>query len=320
MSESPIIKEEKAGPVAEKQLTVTPAPPAKHVVRNLEILEYLIGTIAGTDKIAKVAKYTLDVIRRIVLSCPHSMLARIASLIPKFDAKTTYASTSLSTYRYILRFGYTPFVLSKLIGKLRASLIEPSRAQKIWNNEESLGQLVDLYYGIFDELDTLYRLRIWQNPSLYDKVVKHECWAWQISIVLGLKKNWLKLQQTKSQITKLEVQRRVSKHAIQLSANLQSEGARPDSVVRQQLLQDLNKNKEGLRKERETERQLAELRHRKLVTCLDIARLSFDCAANCTDIFNISAPAYTYSVLSLGSGTVGLFKMWINAALELSAE
>lgn len=312
--------EEQDVPIEEKGPAVTSPLPARRVVRNLEILEYLIGTVAGTDKIAKVAKYALDVIRRIVSSNPHSLLARLAALIPKFESKTVYASTTLSTYRYILRFGYTPFALSKLLSKLRATLIEPSKATKIWNNEESLGQVVDLYYGVFDELDTLYRLKVWQNPSLYDTVVKHECWAWQIYIVLGLKNDWLKLQDLRSQITKLEVKRRVSNHAVQLSANLQGQGPRPDSLVRQQLLKDLNKNNESLKRERETDRQIAELRHLKLITYLDIARLTFDCAANCSDIFHISAPASTYSVLSLGSGTVGLIKMWINAAKELSAQ
>ncbi|GAV55135.1 hypothetical protein ZYGR_0AS04590 [Zygosaccharomyces rouxii] len=322
----PITMEENEEPLSTKEQVVvidpTPPtpPPKKRVVRNLEILEYLIGTIAGTDKFSKVAKYTLDVIKAIVISRPNSVLARLISLIPNFRSKATYASSLLSTYRYILRFGYTPFALSKLFDRLKGSIRDPSKANKIWMNEDALNNVLDLYYGVFDELDTLYRLKVWQNPKVYIRVVTHQCWAWEAFILLGLKNNFKQLNSIKSEITQLEVQRRVKSHAMQLSASLHDQGPRPDSFVRQQLLQDLNKNSETAEKEQENERQLQELRHQRLITYLDIARLSFDCAANLSDLLHIPGPAYTYSVLSLGSGVTGLYKMWINAAKALSSQ
>lgn len=318
----PITMEDKQEPSSqmEQVVVVEPLPPKKRVVRNLEILEYLIGSIAGTDKLAKVAKYTLDVVKAIVASKPNSLLARLISLIPKFNSKATYASSLLSTYRYILRFGYTPFALSKLFDRFRKSVQDPSKIEKIWKNEGALNNVLDLYYGVFDELDTLYRLKVWQNPKVYNEVVKQQCWAWEASIVLGLKNNFVKLDSIKSQITNLEVQRRVKNHALQLSSSLHNQGPTTDSLVRQQFLQDLNKNNETVDREREVENQLEELRHEKLLTYFDVARLSFDCAANLSDLLHIPAPASTYSVLSLGSGVTGLIKMWINASKTLSNE
>lgn len=296
----------------------SPTKPRARVVRNLEILRYLIGTIAGSDKLSKVAKYALDVIRAIVISRPNSVLARLISLIPNFRSKATYASSLLSTYRYLLRFGHTPFALSKLFDKLKTSIKDPSKANKIWMNEDALTDILDLYYGVFDELDTLYRLRVWHNPKVYSKVVTHQCWAWEASILLGLKNNFIQLDSIKFKITQLEVQLRVRNHAMQLSASIHDQRPRPDSVVRRQLLQDLNKNGETSEREQENERQLQQLRYQKLTTYLDIVRLSFDCAANLSDLLHIPVPAYTYSVLSLGSGVTGLYKMWINAAKALS--
>ncbi|GAV50229.1 hypothetical protein ZYGR_0U00850 [Zygosaccharomyces rouxii] len=322
----PITMEENEEPLsAREQTVVTDSPPSPpqpkiRVVRNLDILEYLIGTIAGTDKLTKVAKYALDVIKAIVVSRPNSVLARLISLIPNFKSKATYVSSTLSTYRYILRFGYTPFALSKLFDRLKATIKDPSKINKIWMNEGALNNVLDFYYGVFDELDTLYRLSVWKNPKVYNKVVTQQCWAWEAFILLGLKNGLTQLNSIKSQITQLEVQRRVKNHAMQLSASLHDQGPRPDSFVRQQLLQDLNKNKETAEREQEIERQLQELRHQKLVTYLDVARLSFDCAANLSDLLHIPGPAYTYSVLSLGSGVTGLIKMWTNAAKTLSGQ
>lgn len=296
----------------------SPTKPKERVVRNLEILKYLIGTIAGSDKLSKVAKYALDLIRAIVISRPNSVLAKLISLIPNFRSKATYASSLLSTYRYILRFGHTPFALSKLFDKLKASIKDPSKANKIWMNEDALTNILDLYYGVFDELDTLYRLSVWHNPKVYSKVVTHQCWAWEASILLGLKNNFTQLNSIKFKITQLEVQFRVRNHAMQLSASIHDQRPSPDSAIRRQLLQDLNKNGDTSEREQENERQLQQLRYQKWITYLDIVRLSFDCAANLSDLLHIPVPAYTYSVLSLGSGVTGLYKMWINAAKALS--
>lgn len=328
MSQPISMQETEESPSGSDQVVVVdPSPlsphqqqPKRRIVRNLEILEYLIGTIAGTDKLSKVAKYALDVIRAIVTSRPNSILAKLISLIPNFSSRATYASSLLSTYRYILRFGHTPFALSKLFDRLQASIKDTGKIDKIWMNEDALNNVLDLYYGVFDELDTLYRLKMWQNPKIYKTVVTHQCWAWEAFILLGLKNNIIRLNSIKSEITKLEVQCRVKNHAMQLSASLHDQGPRPESFVRQQLLQDLNKNNEAAQREKANQNKLQELRHQKLVTYLDIARLSFDCAANLTDLLHIPGPASTYSVLSLGSGLTGLYKMWINAANSLASQ
>lgn len=113
------------------------------LIRNIEILEYLLGTVAGKDKLAKLLKATLELLIFLIsrLNKPFRILDepfrkkdysfskttglyyKINIIILKpililknilvrginnFQEKSSYVCDELSTFRYILRFGGSP--------------------------------------------------------------------------------------------------------------------------------------------------------------------------------------------------------------------
>lgn len=322
------------------------APPTK-VVRSIEILQYLTGSLAGKDKIAKIIKYVLDILRLLVTNSrlsitkwdpsvlvyykkvlgtlSMSMILKhpititkvlLVAVFQNFESKTNFVSQQLSTYRYILRFGDTPFRIFKLLGKIRKTDLSAASIQESWCNESSLVDLIDFYYGICDEMVLLNKLKVWSNAKLYNWFSRHESISWQYSIVLGLKNNWMQLQTLQKRQMELEIQMQVRDRAMKFSSNLKGSSGLT-SPIRRQLLNDLNN---GSGNDLEIAQKLHGLKHEKTVTYLDLTRLSFDLLANSTDVFRLKTPQGTYAVLSLGSGITGFVKLWMNAKKELGKQ
>ncbi|CAI4054364.1 hypothetical protein SUVZ_16G1750 [Saccharomyces uvarum] len=320
------------------------------MVDNITILKYLLDSLSGRDKFAKIIKYALDILKlfiekskknltvldpsvltyytkilknltlKVALRHPITVVKVVLlSLLKNFDRKIDFISQQLSTFRYILRFGGTPFRLFSLLGKFnrtRQCNFQVDQIKKIWFNEASLREFLDLYYGIFDELDLLYKLKIWSNKSFYSFVSRQESLSWQYDILLSLKDNWLSLQNLQRKQLELEVQLKVQNNALLLSPIVMHK-ARDDasqSPIRKQLLSDLNADNKS---ELLIRKQLKAIKDEKTLLYLDITRLSFDCMANTSDILNLKTPKGTYAVLSLGSGLTGLVKLWIMAKRKL---
>ncbi|CAI4053222.1 Pex25p SKDI_16G1630 [Saccharomyces kudriavzevii IFO 1802] len=321
------------------------------MVDNITILKYLLDSLSGRDKFAKIIKYALDILKlfiekskknltaldpsvlsyytkilknltlKVALRHPITVIkVLLLSLLKNFDKKIDFISQQLSTFRYILRFGGTPFKVFSLLEKFnntRKCNFQVDQIKKIWFNEASLREFLDLYYGIFDELDLLYKLKIWSNKSLYSFVSRQESFAWQYDILLSLKNSWLDLQNLQKRQLELEVQLKVQNNALLLSPILMHQTQNDDasqSPIRKQLLNDLNvENKSELL----IRRQLKAIKDEKTLVYLDMTRLTFDCMANTSDILNLKTPRGTYAVLSLGSGLTGLVKLWITAKRSL---
>ncbi|QLQ81508.1 hypothetical protein HG537_0F02690 [Torulaspora globosa] len=319
-----------------------------NAVRNVDILEYLINSLAGKDKLTKIVKYTLDLLRllvsnsranitkwdpsvltyyrkvlrdlnvRMVLRHPVTISKiLLVALFQNFESKANFVAQQLSTYRYILRFGGTPFRVVKMLQKIRDSEWDSVNLQKTWMNESSLRDFLDLYYGICDEMVLLHRLKVWSHDGLYNWFSRHEVLSWQYDILLSLKDNWLKLQSIQKKIIESNIRLQVRTKAMKLSTNLQGAPGYT-SPIRKQLLNDLNGNSEWNGSELEMKQKISQLKREKFITYLDLVRLSFDCLANSTDVFNLKTPPGTYAVLSLCSGITGLAKLWINAREQLS--
>ncbi|CAI4038875.1 hypothetical protein SMKI_06G2250 [Saccharomyces mikatae IFO 1815] len=320
------------------------------MVDNITILKYLLDSLSGRDKFAKIIKYALDILKlfieksrknltvlnpsvltnytkvlknltlKVALRHPVTVIkVLLLSLLKNFDRKIDFISQQLSTFRYILRFGGTPFRMFSLLGKLnktRKCNFQIDQIKTIWLNEASLREFLDLYYGIFDELDLLYKLKIWTNKSFYSFVSRQESLAWQYDILLSLKDQWLNLQSLQRRQLELEVQLKVQSNALQLSPILmhQAQNDVSQSPIRKQLLNDLNVNNNS---EVQIHKQLKAIKDEKTLVYLDITRLLFDCMANTSDILNLKTPKGTYAVLSLGSGLTGLVKLWITAKRSL---
>lgn len=317
-------------------------------VRSVDILEYLVNSLAGKDKLTKILKYTLDLLRlvvsnsragitkwdpsvltyyrkvlrdlnfRMVLKHPVTISKiLLVALFQNFESKANFVAQQLSTYRYILRFGGTPFRVLKMLQKIRDSQWDSVNLQKTWANESSLRDFLDLYYGICDEMVLLHKLKVWSHDGLYNWFSRHEVLSWQYDILLSLKDSWLKLQSIQKKIIESNIRLQVRTKAMKLSTNLQGAPGYT-SPIRKQLLNDLNGSSEWNGTELEMKQKISQLKREKLITYLDLVRLSFDCLANSTDVFNLKTPPGTYAALSLCSGVTGLAKLWINAREQLS--
>ncbi|CUS20478.1 LAQU0S01e07492g1_1 [Lachancea quebecensis] len=337
--------------------------PAVHrstvVVRNIDVLNHIFGTLSGKDRLAKILKYVLDLVKlfvsrsrigitrwdpqvlehysKVLTQLNLRLLLRHPATIAKimvvaglrnFEAKASLVSSNLSLFRQILRFGGTPFRVAALWSKINLTTRQIAAAHakpistpdshilavinKLWLNEASLADFIDLYYGVMDELMLLHKFKVWHHPGMYTWVAKHESLSWYYDIMLGLKKNWCALQQLNHTQLELSIQEQVKKRALELSSRLQGKTASP---IKQQLLQDLQTGQEH--KDQFSER-LRDIERQRKVIILDLVRLSFDFLADTTDVFNLKTPPGTYAVLSLASGITGFVKLWGNAKRELS--
>lgn len=317
-------------------------------VRSIDILEYLTNSLAGKDKLTKILKYTLDLLRLLVSNSRASItkwdpsvlmhyrkvLKRLnfnmvlkhpvtvskillVAIFENFESKANFVGQQLSTYRYILRFGGTPFRLLKMLQKMRETEWDSVKLQKIWFNEASLRDFLDLYYGVCDEMVLLHKLKVWSHDGLYSWFSRHEVLSWQYDIVLSWKDNWIKLHTIQRKIVELNIQLQVRAKALKLSTNLQRNPGYT-SPIRKQLLNDLNSGTDWNGNDSEIKEKINQLKREKFITYLDLIRLTFDCLANSTDVFNLKTPPGTYAALSLCSGVTGLAKLWINAREQLS--
>lgn len=349
---SPVKEENKLQPIVMAEREVEDeqprllAPPAEKpvTVRRIDVLQYLVNSLAGKDKLTKILKYTLDLLR-LLISNSRAGITRwdptvlvyykkvlqnfsvrsvvrhpvtiskilLVAIFENFESKANFVGQQLSTYRYILRFGGTPFRLVKMLQKLQQTELDRNKLQKLWLNESSLRDFLDLYYGICDEMVLLHKLQVWSHPGLYNWFSRHEVLSWQYDIVLSLKDTWLHLQTIQKKVIELNIQQRVRSKALKLSANLQGNPGYT-SPIRRQLLSDLNN---GNGNELDIQQRIEQLKQERKIAYLDLVRLTFDCMANSTDVFNLKTPPGTYAVLSLCSGITGLTKLWINARKEL---
>ncbi|SCU85014.1 LAMI_0C09802g1_1 [Lachancea mirantina] len=329
-------------------------PAAAMPVRNLDVLEAAFNSLSGKDRIAKIIKYVLDLLRlfvarsrkgitqwdpqvlqyyskvlaklnlRLLVRHPVTILKIVVvAAFRNFESRALLVSTSLSMFRQILRFGGTPFRLAKLWSKIaRTTEALAHKAQsgntavtaiaKIWGSEQSLGDFIDLYYGIMDELMLLHKFKLWSHAGFYSWVAKHEALSWYYDIMLGLKKNWCALQLLNQSQLELQIQLQVKARALQLSSKLRGS---TNSPIKQQLLQDLQADHAT---DTSIQQELDSIQRQKGILYLDLIRLSFDFLANTTDVFHLKTPPGTYAVLSLASGITGFNKIWINCKRDLS--
>lgn len=327
----------------------------KVLVRNIDILKRIFDTLGGKDRIAKIIKYVLDLLKLCVARSRKSItswdpevlqyyskvlkqlnfrmalrhpvtIAKIltVAMLRNFESKATLVSTNLSLFRQILRFGGTPFRVAALWKKLLLTTQQLSSQKgddisalatmnKIWLNEASLGDFIDLYYGIMDELMLMHKFKLWSHTGVHKWVAKHEALSWYYDILLGLKKNWCTLQNLKHAQLELEIQAQVKRRALEISSRLHGRGTSP---IKRQLLQDLHVENST---DSELAERLASLQREKTVVYCDLVRLSFDFLADTTDVFNMKTPPGTYAILSLASGLTGFVKLWINAKQDLSS-
>ncbi|SMN22158.1 similar to Saccharomyces cerevisiae YOR193W PEX27 Peripheral peroxisomal membrane protein involved in controlling peroxisome size and number [Maudiozyma saulgeensis] len=163
-------------------------------VRNIDIIKYLIGTIAGKDKIAKFLKCILDIIKKVSLLFPMKFY--------NVDTRSLATIASqLSLFRAIMRFGSAPFTIGSLINMISHNknlLKTPS----VVFNPSILESIINVYFTIFDELSLLSKLNIIKNKNLRERISRNDTLATEIDSIFSLQKACISYRKNRIQRNK----------------------------------------------------------------------------------------------------------------------
>ena len=163
---------------------------SKSQVRNVDIIKYLIGTIAGKDKIAKLLKSILDIIKKVCLILPRYS--------QYFDTKRiSTISTQLSLFRCIMRFGSAPYIIANLFKRIISTGNVFKHPQAIFNRL-LLEDSIDVYSTVFDELSLLGKLNIIKNRTFRETISRNDTWATEVDAIYSLKKACSNYKSTRS--------------------------------------------------------------------------------------------------------------------------
>lgn len=324
----------------------------KIVVENLEIIRYILNSLSGKDKSAKILKYILEIVKLFIGNfIRRNQRANIdvkGSIIrynfqnlkkyllqPKFfllilftriNQNLNYITTQLGTYRYILRFGNSPFLVYNFIQKLKqiwsfdkTTKTFPQNCLELYGNEASLREILDLYYTVCDEMVVLYKFKVWSNPQLYNTITRHETLAWQYDILFSLKDVWFKLNDLKRKEMEYTIQLQVKEKAIAYYTKNMGHHTNM-SPIRKQLLHDVKNSYEYGNEDDILKNKLENIKRDKNMAYLDLIKLSLDGCCNSIDVFYLKAPKVVYPLLSLGSGITSFVKLWFEAKDNLTKQ
>ncbi|CCF59683.1 hypothetical protein KAFR_0H02740 [Kazachstania africana CBS 2517] len=186
----PIVLESKENGTEETVVIVEEASSPKTLTnyqKHFKIIKFILNSVSGKDKIVKLLKCILEILRSFKLING-----------PFFQA----VAFQLNLFRYLLRFGYTPIRLVELFQNLKD--------KQLIYNENFLQKVIDLYYGIFDELDLLNKLKIIRcSPRLAHWIDKHETISWEMDILLNLKQDLQRYDNHSNILLKLDILRLV---------------------------------------------------------------------------------------------------------------
>lgn len=310
----------------------------KEVISKFDLFKLVLAQVAGKDRLAKVSQYGLNLVklylvntRRYIIDEKFTNLSmdprkhyktpiQYAKLLiflnsTTMEKKIVEVAKNISAFRYALRFGGTPLRVRAFLKKLDTFLKAPSlkNFSKIYLNEDSLGEFIDLWYGIFDEAELLLKLKVLTSPKLQSIVSRQGALGWYADIILGLKKNATKLRENRNRQLQITIQHQVRQRASLMSKKLvEGIGSTP---LRQQLMREFS-NRSPV-EARGLVGELKQLKHDETIIMLDLGRLFLDFVCDSIDVFHIQLPSAVYLVSGLVSGSLGLSKVWITCQSEL---
>lgn len=293
-------------------------------VDKIDVLQHLVNTLNGKDKLSKTLKYLLDLLRYL-LSTKSSIIIKnkwvnrmTSVMIKNLINKLTFVSIQLATYRYILRFGNSPFLIIKFIQKWKPLLYTGKNFSNnndgdwkrksfdlltMFFKESLFKELFDIYFSVCDEIMLLNRLQIWTHTKLERIISRQEIYSWQLDIFFNLKDDINELQRLKRQSLEYSIEKNIRKVNNNLHPNHFT--ADRDMILYHTCLNDLDK------------KLIANSKKQRILK-LDILRLLFDALANSTDLFKLRVSLGTYSSLSLCSSIISLIKLWIETKQKIS--
>ncbi|AMD19629.1 HCL522Cp [Eremothecium sinecaudum] len=327
-----------------------------YVVRNMAVLSRVFESISGKDKMAKIAKCMLDLLRqyvsrkrRWVVSVERDSLAQLSKLLESWnlrlilsrpglllrvfaaraarelETKSVGVCDTLSTFRQVMRCGNSPFLIVDFYRKIRKTWAEAKNTgnflevvNRLWMNQATLTDVLFLYYAITDEMSLLHKMGVWSHEPTKKFVDRHGVLSWEFDILLSLKNAWFSLQELNAEYSDLQIQLQVLQRSWALSQQLHSDKRGAKSATSTTVTTQLMRDlRVGPSQSEIVAARLAQLRKKRRIVYLDLGRLTFDLMANSTDVFEIQIPPGTYSALSLCSGVIGFAKLWLLAKADM---
>lgn len=240
--------------------TPPPERQAARKVHNMDVFWMMINDITGKDKLAKFGQYTLrlllhhltttqkylsdDVVNIRLINKTYKETGKLSELVLNFlQHPTEFARIvvifvcsvfklrfeavvpALGTYRQLLRFGKSPFRIRAIIKKISEySYKDPATSswrlsEKFFSNN-TLGEVISLYYSLNDEALLLYKLKFLRNAPLRKFVGKHESYAWYCDSWLALYNAYNNLNRLNQREMDVKIQIQVKKRARAISKQL----------------------------------------------------------------------------------------------------
>ncbi|SGZ40611.1 uncharacterized protein HGUI_02811 [Hanseniaspora guilliermondii] len=281
----------------------------------------IYNTVTGKDKIAKLLKFSFEILSILskkfdisvlftkgqniydLLECPSFSFdpfkaiygpekSRIIKVNNTQDNSLAHffnsAAKQIGFFRHSLRFGLSYFNSVELYNQLKAKKSFKNIFLDL--NEDDMVLMLEVYYNFVDDLLYLHKLNVWNNKSLKEKLDKQDATVWYYQIIYGLKVKYCSYCELNDKILELQIER---------NTLLKNENNLVEKIDHSILLNDL----ENLYKELE-------------LVKLDLYRLVCDFVADSIDVFDLKVPKGTYSIFSLMSAVFGFKKFYKNNELK----
>lgn len=303
-----------------KQKEVLPIELIEKFNRFQTILR-IYNTVTGKDKIAKLLKFSFEILSILskkfdisvlfnkrqniydLLECPSFSFdpfkaiygpekSRIIKSTPiQSNTLTQFfasAAQQIGFFRHSLRFGLSYFNSVQLYNQLKAK--KSFKNVFLDLNEDDLVLMLEVYYNFVDDLLYLHKLKVWNNKPLKEKLDKQDATVWYYQIIYGLKVKYSSYCELNDKILKLQIER---------NTLLKNENNLVEKIDHGSLLHELD----TLYKELE-------------MVKLDLYRLACDFIADSIDVFDLKVPKGTYSIFSLISAIFGFKKFYKSKELK----
>lgn len=320
------------------------------LTQTIAIIERILGTISGRDKVAKVLKYVLDLIKlftqrlrlgvvgqrheeklmQYVRALDHRTWrawlrnpiiitkAVIMSSSRRVEDITQTCSTNLGLFRQLLRFGRTFFLANSL---MQNTLLMWQDAKKqgqlgplVFLNLGLYKQCFDTFYSLTDELKLLHKLHIWKNPGLYAWLCRQDPYLTTTDNIISLHSATGKLQGLQTKKLEYTIQARIKRQAMELSRDKSV----PGSPVRKHFVSDIYGSEEDYMRNfnDEIKYQSRILQSQINSAYIEVLALLMDLGATSTDLLRLNVPKETATLLSLGSSVAGFINLWSSSVRE----
>lgn len=311
-----------------------PQLPSPLPVLSWDVWWKILNTIVGKDKLAKFGQYLLrlvlyhahntksylsddslnidiinaryndsskklDLLKNFIKHPQNFMLIILIFASDRFILRFSGFVGGLLMYRQFLRFGKTPFRIRQMLEQVQLAFKKQDFT--LIYNLKFLDEVFALYYGIFDELMLLFKLRFYTNKRIQGYAARHELLGWYYMTLLALYNTYHKLSSLSQREMDLKVQIEVKRKARQLLKRLLGSGGHlltgircPEAVLEADLT------------------ELDEIQFNKNNAWLDVYKNLADLVFNTYTVFSLPLPFPTIQIwmglAALSLSTVKIYR------------